>query len=658
MKAKGLRMEVNARIIPLYFLFLIFLSFILLTSNRPMSLNELSANHSFLRLEDLLLSPPLPAIVSLLIVLGTLNLSTLAAHWLNAENKTPIELAAVFVITTSLLAALLHAIAWAGYASLPLLRWIAWVLAALGVLGVSKWKPRKAVGILREFWHEGSRVERFSLIVSVLTFVGLFAAALGPAVDADSLEQHLAVPLDWLRHGGAYPRPDWFTARYVGLGESLNMLGLAAGTDGLGAAFQAAGLIIALLAVTAFTKTRADQRFAVLLVAACPIIVPLVINQKPQLLPVAALTVALVIIIKRFNTFDLTTAVLAFGCAAFAMASKHSFLLTGSVVMFIGLVAAVRSQRPGLGLLVSAACFSILAVPVFARNFVFYGDPLSPLLEQWRPDGDPAVIAYAQGWLRDAAGPVTLEKLARLPWDLVVTPRLELLHEALGIGVFGFLLALRERGPIRQLLLAALAAFALVVALGQPTPRFFLEPYLWCAAAAAAVPWRPLKSLFLVALTAQAVLVAGVASYLAVVLFPGGLTQTGRERVMSLMAPGYAAAKWLDATLPLDAVVLDGFHSRALLPRPFVVGDRFLLTDEPNARQQLSELVKKKQVTVLVTHYPINDSRYEWLAARHGTPLAGPAKFREAARSPFNRGNSTSWIVTSLNVDGPGSQAK
>ena len=270
-------------------------------STRPMSLNELSANHSFLRLEDLLLPPPLPAIVSLLIVLGTLNLSTLGARWLKTENKTPIELAAVFVITTGLLAALVHAVAWAGYACLPMLRWIAWALAALGVLELSKWKPGKVVSLLGEYWREGSRVERFALIVSVLTLIGLFAAALGPAIDADSLDYHLAVPLDWLRHGGAYPRPDWFTARYVGLGESLNMLGLAAGTDGLGAAFQAAGLIVALLGVTAFAKTQADQLFAVLLVVACPIIVPLIINQKPQLLPAAALTVALVILVQRFK---------------------------------------------------------------------------------------------------------------------------------------------------------------------------------------------------------------------------------------------------------------------------------------------------------------------------------------------------------------------
>jgi hypothetical protein len=441
------------------------------------------------------------------------------------------------------------------------------------------------------------------------------------------------------------------------------MLGLAAGTDGLGAAFQAAGLIVVLLSVMSFAKTPADQLFAVLFVVACPIIITLITSQKPQLLPVAALTVALIILVQRFKMFNPPTALLAFGCAAFAMANKHSFLLTGSVVVFVGLVAAVRAQRLRLALLVLAGCFSIFAMPVFARNFVFYGDPISPLLEQWRPDGDPAVIAYAQGALRSYhygqhGGPVTLGRLMHLPWELVVTPRLGLLHEALGLGVFGFLLAFRERGPTRQLLLAALVAFVLIVALSQLTPRFFLEPYLWCAAGVVSVPSRPLKSLFFIALTAQAGVVAAVAIYLSVVLFPGALTQTERERVMTLMADGYAEAKWLDATLPLDAVVLGELRYHALLPRPFVVGERFLVTNEPHWKQHLAEFVKEKRVTVLVTKYPIESSSYRWLASRYGTLLAGPVKFRNAARSPLNRGGLSSWIVTRLNVAVPASQAE
>jgi hypothetical protein len=633
----------------------------------------MSANHSFLRLEDLLLPPPLPAIISLLIVLGTLNLSQWGARWLKDENKTAAELAALFVLTAGLVAALAHGVAWAGYACLPILRWMGWALAALGVLELIKCKPGKLASVLGEYWREGSGLQRLALIVSTATLVGLFAAALGPATDTDSLDYHLAVPLDWLRHGGAYPRPDWFSATYVGLGESLNMLGLAAGTDGLGAAFQAAGLIVALLGVTAFAKTRADQLFAVLLVVACPVIATLITAQKPQLLPAAALTVALVIIIKRFNSFDLITALLAFGCAAFAMVSKHSFLLTGIVVVFIGLLAAVRLRRLRLALAVLACCFAIIAVPVFARTFVFYGDPLSLLLERWRPDGNPALIRVAAA-LRDKGAHLTFESLARLPWDLAVSLNPRIIHDVLGIGVFGFVLALRERGPTRQLLFGALAAVALLAAFAPLEPRYFFEPYLWSAAAVAPVPLRPLKTVFFLALTGQAALVAGVAIYLGVVLFPGALTQTWRERVLTQVAPGYAAAKWLDATLPPDAVVFEEFRYRAFLPRPFVVGqvvasvagdqpyvvgDRLIfLKDVPDWKQQLTEFVKAKQVTVLVTRYPIESPPFSWLASSYGTPLAGPAKFRAGARSPFNRGDSTSWIVTSLRVDGSGSLAK
>src|SRR5687768_14056238 len=125
----------------------------------------MSANHSFLRLEDLLLPPPLTAIVSLVIVFGTLNLSMLGARWLKTEYKTAPELAAVFVLTTGLLAALVHAVAWNGYACLPILRLIVGALAALGVLKLTRCKPRKVVSVLGEYWREGSHAERFALIM-------------------------------------------------------------------------------------------------------------------------------------------------------------------------------------------------------------------------------------------------------------------------------------------------------------------------------------------------------------------------------------------------------------------------------------------------------------------------------------------------------------
>jgi Protein of unknown function (DUF1420) len=611
----------------------------------------------FIKLEDLLLPSPLPAILALLIVLGTLYLSQRGARWLRPSVAGPAEDAAAFVLTTGLIGAFVHALAWAGYASISTLRIGGLAIAALGILQLSRLRLSWSKGFLHEHFRNASLPRRCALVLVILTVVALFASALGPPTDADSLDYHLGVPLDWLRHGGAYPRPDWLHARLAsGLGECLNMLGLATGTDRLGALFQLAGLVVALLGVAAFATTHADQLFAALLVVACPAIPTLITAQKPQLLPAAALTVALVIIVQRFKTLNPASALLVFGCAAFAMATKHSFLLSGAVVVLFGLIAAIRAHRLGFCIIVLGSCMAVFALPVFARNFAFYGDPISPLLERWRPNHDPAIMAFAEQ-LRSWSGQLSVRRLARLPWDLAVTLRPGTFHDVLGLGVVGFLLALRAPGPTRKLLLASLAAFVLIIVFGQFTPRFFLEPYLWCAAAVAAAPWRPLKSLLLTALTAQAVLVAGVAVYLGILLFPGALTRTARDHVMSLMAAGYDGAKWLDATLPPDAIVLEDFRYRALLPRPFVAGDRFaagdrsLLVNQSNLKEHLTEFVRERRVTVLVTWYPIDNPNYQWLATQYGTPLAGPVQIREAARSPFNRGRSSGLIAVRLNLD-------
>src|SRR5262245_50220081 len=115
--------------------------------------------------------------------------------------------------------------------------------------------------------------------------LALFATALGPVSDIDSLDYHLGVPLAWLRHGSATSLPEWFHARLVGVGEGLSLLGLALGGDSLGAVFQASGLVVAVIAVTAGRRRLEDRLLAMTLVTASPILLSLIATQKPMLLP-------------------------------------------------------------------------------------------------------------------------------------------------------------------------------------------------------------------------------------------------------------------------------------------------------------------------------------------------------------------------------------
>src|SRR5262245_39338652 len=98
------------------------------------------ATQPFMQMSDVLLPPPLPSLISLLLVVGLLHLSFRGARWLAGDNLRPVEHAAAFVFTTGLFAAVLHALAWAGYASIPILRSIGWGLVALAPLELSKWR--------------------------------------------------------------------------------------------------------------------------------------------------------------------------------------------------------------------------------------------------------------------------------------------------------------------------------------------------------------------------------------------------------------------------------------------------------------------------------------------------------------------------------------
>jgi len=91
------------------------------------------------------------------------------------------------------------------------------------------------------------------------------------------------------------------------------MLGLAGGTDSLGAALSGAGLVVLAMVLTAVVRKERDRVFVLGLLMSCPFLLFLVPNQKPFMLPVAATTIALVLTRGRVRTFDGRTLFLALG---------------------------------------------------------------------------------------------------------------------------------------------------------------------------------------------------------------------------------------------------------------------------------------------------------------------------------------------------------
>jgi hypothetical protein len=601
----------------------------------------------FLKLEDLLAPLPLPPVIAVLMVLGLVALGRRLVRLLNLESPEPIHYAAGFVVSAALLAAASHFTALAGLAYIWPLRLAAWLLAVLGLVHCPRiirewllpaWQQTEALFQTESPWG------RTALLLLGITGLALLLAALGPASDADSLDYHLGVPLQVLRQHGIVYRPDWFLARLAGLGEYLNLLGLAGGTDNFGAALQYAGLLAALVAVLSLAGSRQDKILLAMAVLACPLVLNLVPSQKPQMLPAAGMTIALILIARRFQAMDPETLFLALGCAFFAMALKHSFLLSGTLVVAAGIWAAGRARLLPWALAAALAGYLVFPFPWHLQNFFFYGDPLSPFLERFRTHGDPVIIQFAA--LKNYYAPVSLPRFAL---QLILPVATTAIPKVLGLGSLLLLVALleiRKRGPARLVLLSALLLLPATLVLAHLGARYLLEPYLWTCAAAGAAPWGRLKRAIFKIMVGQTLVMAVITCYGAVTLFPGSLTAAWRSQVMTRTASEYAETRWLDQVLAPGAVVVSQLRSAALLPRPFVSRDIFDYDlDIAGERQRVMALLRSRRVNSLIAYFPLGAEIRQLPGLAPASPLAGPREFAPASRNPFNRGDDQTRIA-------------
>jgi hypothetical protein len=597
----------------------------------------------FLKLEDLLAPPPLSTLLAVFMVLGLNKLGSHLTRRLPQASAPPLRRAAAFILVSALVATIVYVLALAGVAYLWLLRVMAWSLAGLGLLallrltrqGVSEVFPR-----LRQRWQELPPWGKAAVPLLLITGVCLLLIALGPPTDADSLDYHLGVPLEILRHHGDFFRPDWLTARLVGLGEALNLLGLAGGTDIFGSTLQFAGLIAALAGIMTLADTDMDRIMVAVAIIGCPILLFLVPNQKPQMLPTAATTIALLFLADRFRAMDAKTLIIVLFCAFFAIACKYSFILSGGVMVAMALVAAYRARILGLAMGLCLAAYMVLVFPVHLHNLVFYGDPISPFLERFKTVSDPVVLRFASH-IRSYSE----YTLFPFPLGMLIPGSLGTLSTVLGLGPLLLFMGLKEartRLIPRILLGCAVVVAGVIIVFCQRQARFFFEPYLWIVAAAAASAWTPGKRLLFKLLVAQLVAVALMTLFGAATLFPGSLTSAWRDRVMSRAAYGYAETRWLNRVLPPGAVVLSNIKSSALMPRPYLSSNIFDFFDlaKPDELARLKAMAIAAKVNTLVTEVSPALAIPSSLSPGLGQPLAGPQKFYRGVRNPWNRGQA------------------
>ncbi|MEW5854987.1 MAG: DUF1420 family protein [Myxococcota bacterium] len=584
----------------------------------------------FRPLEGWLLPPPLPALVALLVVNGLRRGGERLARTLLGPASEPVDRASCVVVLLAMICALLHAVAWWGVGLLPFTRVVGTTLLVLGLPG---W-PRVPALPPAE-----SRRERWFSALAIFTALMLTIAALGPATDADSRDYHLGVPLDWLNHGGIHPRADWPMSRVTGLGELVVLLGLAMGTDCLSALVQAGAVALLMTTLVAEAPDRTARTLGLLYAATTPVLLSLVTSQKPQVLPAVALALAFITLTRAAppSSRQLALAVL---CALFAASCKYSMIPPAALLVGYALVRTRAFPVVGAA---AATGFLLFLLPLQLRSYLAWGDPLSPLLERFRENPDPGVVAFAEH-LRNHGGPRSVERLVRLAAELVV-PLSSDAH-TLGVGVLGVMLVGRER---MLLLLPATAALITLVA-GQLNVRFFLEPFWWVAVLVVRHAHGRPRNALLMAMGTQALVVTTVALLGAVILGRGMLSPSARDDVMLRHAEGYAQGRYVDEHVEPDAVLFVGHRLWATMPRrAYAVG---VLSrahhDSPGPALRAVEDGRGPVYVVREVSGPTH-----WLEPCLGNRVGEPSEIPQALRNPFRESRRTTWEIRPLRLHEP-----
>jgi hypothetical protein len=470
----------------------------------------------------------------------------------------------------------------------------------------------------------------------VLIWLYSLRYALIPETFYDALVYHLALPAQYLLHGGIYPTPSNSYSGIPALPQMLSGLALAVEPWGIAASILHSSLLlwccVALVGLSRRLGRPKAGVLAALIFAATPVVMGesfrVSVGLEWALMELCCLT-GLLAVSEEQSDSAMPAVVLAGGFLGFAMATKYpAWLLAFAAVPLLagGRLPAVEERRNfTTRLLVCAAIAAVLIAPWVLKNAYFYGNPLYPFFHERFAAAGAAVpdwrqISAAGTDLRRLFTPAGFWSYLKHPWDFLkpaddLTVTTGPIYFALlpGLLLFPF----DRRGKLVALFAAA-AWIPLSVL--SPMTRFFI-PHLAVLALLAAYLIEGLASRWVAmsfrtgafGLAALSVLGWAVMDsnrgklpvYLGAKDFNDYLAHTA----VSYPPPPYAGYQYLNENAPADAKVLIYSESRgfylnrtAIISSPDQRTDLEIWADQATDAEALARKIRQEGVSFILVN--------------------------------------------------------
>jgi len=516
--------------------------------------------NGYLTFDQLILTPPLPAIIALLLVLGFKFIAEFTLKRLFKVESTPILTTISFFFVLTFVSSLIFILSWSLGINVIVLKIFSYFIVSLGIIDLIK--SCRKFSMLKKKWdqfiHEPI-LNKLSFVLLGVILVGLFLSVLGAATDGDSLDYHLGAPLEYLRNGGFYPRFDWLCYRLAGFGEIANMIGLAAGTDNFGSVLQYSSLLMVLYSLLPLIKDKNNKYFFALLVLSSPVLMFLIPNQKPQMLPAVAIIISIVYLLQKREEIKMLDVILIGSTVFYAMANKYSFYIAGSVIfIFLG-YHLIRLKKIYLNLIVLIVLYALIILPMQAQKMLFYDNPFSPALSNFFGEGNGPLIRFSNMLMNFRDSRFTF------PLNFFLTHTPGRITSIIGLGIvlvfIGFKKQLTKNRP---LLIISLVIGILYFLVGARSSRYYFEVFVLLSFSIATIEYSRIKRIASLFLLPQVFVIACFSSFGAYNLFPSALTESLREKSLIKQADYYSVLKWVGENTPEDAVIFTTLLSSSL----------------------------------------------------------------------------------------------
>lgn len=563
--------------------------------------------NNFLSIHDIVFDYPLDLIASFILFFFFISLSYKFSKQKKILKNRGLNFLFFYLASLAIASQLLFIISFIYYDYL-IIRSLIWIVIIVFTFK-NFLEVKEVLNISLKFFYKNN-------FISFLLF-SFFLISILPTLDADSLDYHLGFGLDVVNNKFIQSRKDWLHFRLAGSGEFLNLLGLTFGGRNFGQLLQFSSCLILLISINSLNIQKVENiknnninQNINLLLFSSPIILVLIFSQKYQIFG-ASLVFYLFTLIYFYLDRKNKLFLYAIGLVlCFLVTLKHSFIITAIIISAILVFNTIRNNHFVFLFKVLTIGFLFLNLPFFFKNLYFYGDPISPLLENFKFNADEDIINFSQS-IKIAEEKISLLNLPFFIINFFIPLSKSKILHFFGIPAFALLFAITcKSSKLNIFLYYILFSFLFFILVGHNSLRYYVD-LIFVSILVCKLSINKLgknhyfkKLITINKIQSFVILILNISIFIFYV--PKGFSDKNYEKILSNFAPQFNEIKWIEKNVPKQAVVIsENVRSNALYTRKFVSHD--IIKYYNYNSKEYRKILKKYNIDYFVLDFPIKE---------------------------------------------------